>query len=171
MPTRTHLAPLLLAGLLGACGSLPIEWPYRNSCTSSYQRPDWTRLKAELEQAQARWTAADLHTYAYTRTVSNFAGEFVTRVDVENGVVARVRDEQTGALLGTDQAFTIDHLFAQLRTAVTQAQANAQSCLLLNVTFDASLGFPTLIDTADLTEGLQDAFGTQRLSGLDPRAP
>ncbi len=77
-------------GLLSACGSLPTEWPYRNPCISSYQRPDWTRLKAELEQAQARWTAADLHTYAYTRTVSNFAGEFVTRVDVENDVVVLV---------------------------------------------------------------------------------
>lgn len=171
MPTRTHLVPLLLAGLLIACGSLPTEWPYRNPCTSSYQRPDWTRLGGELDQAQARWKAAGLHTYAYTHTVTNFAGEFVMRVEVENDVVVRVRDERTGTPLGTDQAFTIDQLFAHLRTAVTQARANAQSCLLLNVTYDAALGFPTLIDTANLTEGLQDAFGTQHLSGLAPRAP
>lgn len=182
MLTRTYLSlvPLLLAGLLSACGSVsPLPEgspggpppPAGTSCVSSYQRPDWNQLIGSLDQAQARWKAADLHTYTYTNTAQSFSRPFVTRVAVENDVVVRVQDEETGELLDPKYALTIDQLFAGLRESIARAKADSQSCFVLDVTYDASLGFPTVINSADLTEGLQDAFGSLYISQLERPTP
>lgn len=159
---RTFVGAILLAGLVGACAAL--SPPVVASCEPSYTRPDWGQLAMDLERAKTLWNAQDAHTYVYTNTVRTFGRTFETRVEVQNDVVVRVRDVRTGESYMPESARTITGLFGSLHSTITRGRADPMSCLTLSVTYDATGGFPTRIDSGNATAGLQDAFESVQIS-------
>lgn len=90
---------------------------------------------SDLDDAEARWEAADLADYEMTYREVCFCPEIIIRVTVENGQVTETvslseyeRDEP---------GRTVESLFAEIRAAIDDGAAS------VNAEYDADLGYPT----------------------------
>ena len=117
---RAFLLPLLL---LTAC---------------SQTVPATSSAPETLDEARARWAAADLDDYRMTLTRSCFCPEYYRgpfEVAVDDGEVTAVGFQ--GRELPADRVLTVDALFDLL------AEAYASGAARVEVTYDATLGYPT----------------------------
>ena len=99
------------------------------------------RQTTDLDIAQQRWRAQNLHRYAFTLQSSCFCGNVdPLYVFVESDTVAGVLDLQTGAVLDRQAGKTVEDLFTFIQNAIDRP---AQ---LIRVNYDVARGFPTEID-------------------------
>lgn len=135
---------------------------FQVACTDS------TGPESELKNARARWLAHAPASYSYTV----FRGCFCTsdargpvRVTVRDGVAESRLYTETGAAVPQNYAQffpTVDALFAQIDSLRTNRVAR------LDVTYDATYGFPTRIDVDVIAHAADDEF-TYETSGFVAR--
>ena len=110
------------------------------------RRPDASRSAAldTLAAARARWAAARMRSYSYELTMScfcGFAGPNPVVVGVRDDRVVAVRDTAgRAAASGTGRGRTIEEWFSIVDGAI---RGDAEA---VTIAYDASLGYPTLVD-------------------------
>lgn len=109
-------------------------------CHSSTSPSD--ALARTLARREAQWHAAGVHDYSFDFDVDAMVNSPPVRIDVRGDTVARVVVRATGAELSRAGWPTVDSLFGRARALIGGAQYHPI------VTFDATLGYPTLINAA-----------------------
>ena len=136
MRARAAAVPLAAVVLLGAC------------------RDDLVAPKT-FEDARVRWNAQRISDYVYTLQILCFCGEEMTTpvaVRVTGGTVASRTYQGTGVPVDpaiADRFPTIDSLFGVVRYAY-------QTAASVNVTYDPTYGFPTLLQVAWIANAVDD---------------
>ncbi len=166
-PTTTlrTAALLVAAGLvLAACGDdtevgttgdpAVTTAPPPTSVPGTVAPEDLDAVQAALDEARARWEAADIADYTFTYRPVCFCPPQVFTVVVEDGVVAAVdADGEGGAVTG--EPTTVDAVFDDLQAAIDDGVFS------ITAEYDAELGYPvsTWIDVdlrmADEEYGIQ----------------
>lgn len=161
-------ALLLAAGLaLAACGDDDTEvgttgdpgvttTPPTTSLPGTVDPEDLDAVQAALDDARARWEAADITDYTFTYRPVCFCPPQVFTVVVEDGVVASVEAEGDGeGGVVTGEPTTVDAVFDDLQAAIDDGVFS------VTAEYDAELGYPvsTWIDVdmrmADEEYGIQ----------------
>lgn len=105
-------------------------------------------LDADLAEAEQRWSDAGIEDYTYTLTWQCFCPE---------GGVPSVVDVQGGEVVGSTpelpEATTIAGLFDIVRDAI------ASDPEALDVTYDATLGYPTRLDVDPMANAMDEEYG------------
>ncbi len=126
--------------------------------------------EAALSTAEARWRAGKVSTsYRMQQRVACFCiwGNISYDVIVTNGVITSALSVDAGvpalpSLLA--QMRTVEQLFAEVR------QATDLPGVLMNVTYDATLGFPTVVSLDPIKQAVDDevTYFTQRVVMILP---
>lgn len=136
MRTLVALTALFLTGCAGDGGLAP------------------TRV-GNLAIQRALWTARAITSYDYDLTsASEWFPPKETRVEVRNGLVARIIDLETGEATtpgGAHRGLTIDSLF----TRAAEVEANDE--LIVEVRYDANLNYVRLV-SADHPQWADDSW-------------
>lgn len=116
----------------------------------------------DLDEALARWEAADLDAYRFTLRRScfcpspDFTGPF--DVTVRGGAIASVRLD--GAAVDAERAVTVDDLFALIEEAYDREAETVR------VTFDPEVGAPTEV-YIDYSSMMADEEISYTVSGFE----
>jgi len=123
------------------------------------------RRPTDLEAAQQRWRAQNLHTYTFTLQRTCFCGN-VHRlyVIVLRDTVAGVLDLDTASPVDRHLGQTVDDLFTFIQNAIDRPAH------LIQAEYDAVKGFPTEIDYDGAAEIADDEI-SYHVSDVHPVAP
>jgi len=126
--------------------------------------PDQRRMK-ELETAQRRWQARNLHTYAFTLQRSCFCLSVdPLYVIVLDDRVGGVLDLNTGEFVDVKFGETIDDLFTFIHTSIDHGAH------VIRAEYDAAIGFPTQIEYDGAAMVADDEISF-RISDVHPITP
>ncbi|MFC4637563.1 DUF6174 domain-containing protein [Deinococcus hohokamensis] len=169
MPSR-QAALLVLTALslatpaaAGGAGQPPSALPETNvpltGCRPGYVRPDFAALGRALQTARARWAASGPASYSYE--IHQVAAPVLlpdTRVTVTRRQVSRT--ELLPGQVGEPSVLsrrTVEQRFTDIQqTLVRQRGAR---CPEVQVSFDATLGYPTRFYSGLGDAGIADGFG------------
>lgn len=148
--TSTRFTGLALLALAMSCGDA--------------LSPEQRQLR-DLETAQRRWQARNLHTYAFTLQRSCYCLNVdPLYVIVLSDRVAGVFDLNTGAFVDMQAGQTIEDLFTFIQSAIDHHAS------LIRAEYDAANGFPTQIDYDGSAMAADDELFI-RISDVHPITP
>ncbi len=103
---------------------------------------------AELDDAEQRWAEAGITDYTYTLTWQCFCPEGGTpsAVEVQGG-------EVVGSTPELPEASTVEGLFDTVRSAI-ESDPDA-----FDVSYDAVLGYPTMLDVDPMANAMDEEYG------------
>lgn len=120
---------------------------------------------SDLETAQRRWQARNLHTYAFTLQRGCFCGNVdPLYVIVLSDKVGGVFDLSTGAFVDIQSGQTIDDLFTFIRNAIDHGAS------VIQAKYDPASGFPTEIEYDGAAMVADDEISF-RISDVHPITP
>jgi len=133
------------------------------SCSDALS-PEQRQIR-DLETAQRRWQARNLHTYAFTLQRSCFCGNVnPLYIVVLSDRVGGVFDLNTGAFVDVQLGETIEDLFTFIQSAIDHHAS------LIRAEYDAASGFPTQIDYDGSAMAADDELSV-RISDVHPITP
>lgn len=97
--------------------------------------------RSDLDSARRRWSAQNLHTYAFTLRRNCFCAIVdPLYVLVQSDTVAGVLNLRTGETVDRQFGMTVDDLFAFVQRAI------ANHAYMIHATYDPARGFPAQIE-------------------------
>ena len=94
----------------------------------------------QLSVNRQKWTAGAVHSYSFDYDLAAMVFSPPVRIEVQNDLVTKVTDRNTGAVYSNSGAPTVDSLFVRVEQTIRSPDANVR------VTYDAQLGFPAKIE-------------------------
>jgi hypothetical protein len=147
---------ILLAGL-SSCNPFVLF-----KCVDGYKRPDYPALQTQVQQKKALWGSKNIKSYEYTLEYLSFAAPLPVRVTVKAGKVTQAkiipnpqRPDAPDFTPSDLQTLTMEAHFANLERGMT----SPGDCDSQTLQFDATYGFPSETNSANLERNLADAFG------------
>lgn len=158
--TALSLAAPAVAGGAGQPSAAPPE-PTGSlpGCRPGYVRPDLAALGRALQTARVRWAASGPRSYSYE--IHQIAAPVVlpdTRVTVIRGRVTRAEvlpDQAAGPSSLSRQS--VEQRFGDIKQ--TLARQRHARCLDVQLSFDATLGYPKHFYSGMGDAGIADGFG------------
>jgi hypothetical protein len=148
------MKPIHLAGLVLLVAA--------SSCSDATS-PQNQRI--DLEMAQQRWHAQNLHTYAFTlQRICECLPTSPLYVAVVNDAVVEVLNLQTGEAVDLRLGQSIDGLFTFIQNAIDRHAARIQA------EYDDAKGFPSSIDYDGATQIADDEI-SYRVTDVHPITP
>lgn len=151
-------------GLLGAVLALSgCNYNLLKGCLDEYVRPDWARLRQEMEQNHQLWQSKNIQSYSYTWRLTSWIGPQVVEVRVENGAVVSAKNLE-GQTSQPDnlQEWNLNRRFEQ----IDQISQSPGPCTTLWVEYDPAYGFPRDFGVGQLERGLADGAGGYQISNF-----
>ncbi len=160
------LAALCLPLLLVGCATTDAGVKEPSRCDATYRAPDAAALLRALGAAEARWSAAGLHSYQYDLTVSAFLAP-----DISSDVRYVIRDDQTVSVTANDSRDasrysrngTMEGRFAAIH-ATLQGTFRADVCQYFRVQHDPADGHVTQVESGYGERYVSDTQVTERIT-------
>jgi hypothetical protein len=155
---------VILVGSLSSCGL----WDSFR-CVSGYSRPDVGALRTQFTRQKEIWASKNLKSYVYSSQELGYVPTyFPLRVTVTNGTVVSVSAIQNPGQPKPNwtepadkSGFSMERQFARFENSLNNVDVGA--CGTVSAEYDASYGFPKLIESGRAEQGLADAFGGLRI--------